>query len=492
MPDLLTGNSPIAAIIAFFIVLIPLILIHELGHFLAAKAVGITVLEFGIGFPPRIVKLFTWGETEFTLNWIQLGGFVRPLGEDMIRPVDPETVERERAALKHGDVIAGSEDDEIHTLRIRNPKAVNEVKPLGRIFFMAAGALANFATAFLLFAIIALMGLPQAIGGSVFVLDVTPESLFAEAGLQPNDIILEAGGEKFANSPAFLNTIYRSDKPIILTVQRGQPAEKLEIVLPPFDQGELTLKHYTLISAVVEESPAGEAGIQPGDIVIAFNGELIDGMDDFRARTQAQVGQKINLTLRRANETVEVSLVPRQNPPEGQGAIGIGIRPWSEDVASGLAFQEGFPQEIMVPQPLDKAIQYGIERVTSVISMTVQIPSQIISGAISAEDARPVSVVGMSQIGAVMIEESIQQGRVAPIVEFIAVISVALGFFNLLPIPALDGGRILFVLIEIVRGRPIAPEREGIVHLVGLALLLSLSVLVILNDVINPITNILR
>ncbi len=491
MPDLLTGSSPIAAIIAFFIVLIPLILIHELGHFFAAKAVGITVLEFGIGFPPRIVKLFTWGETEFTLNWIQLGGFVRPLGEDMIRPVDRETVERERAALER-ESIAGSADDELHTPVIRNPKAVNEVKPLGRIFFMAAGALANFATAFLLFAIIALMGLPQAIGGSVFVLDVTPESTFAQAGFQPDDIILEVDGEKFATSSAFLNAIYQSSKPITLTVQRGQPAEKLEIVLPPFDQAEPTVKNYTLISAVVEESPAGEAGIEPGDVVIAFNGEPIDGMDDFRARTQAQLGQEIDLTLRRGNESVEVSLVPRQNPPEGQGAIGIGIRPWSEDVMSGLAFQEGFPQEILVSQPLDKAIQYGIERVASVISMTVQIPSQIISGAISAEDARPVSVVGMSQIGAVMIEESIQQGRVAPIVEFIAVISVALGFFNLLPIPALDGGRILFVLIEIVRGRPIAPEREGIVHLVGLALLLSLSVLVILNDVINPITNILR
>ena len=99
MSELLMGNNPFSAIIAFFVVLIPLILVHELGHFLAAKAVGITVLEFGIGFPPRIVKLFTWGETEFTLNWIPLGGFVRPLGEDMIRPVDAETVEKDRAGL---------------------------------------------------------------------------------------------------------------------------------------------------------------------------------------------------------------------------------------------------------------------------------------------------------------------------------------------------------------------------------------------------------
>jgi regulator of sigma E protease len=116
----------------------------------------------------------------------------------------------------------------------------------------------------------------------------------------------------------------------------------------------------------------------------------------------------------------------------------------------------------------------------------------VISGALKPEDARPVSIVGMSQIGGAVIQESIQQGRVAPILDFIATISVALGFFNLLPIPALDGGRIVFVVIEIVRGRPIAPEREGLVHLIGLALLLSLSVLIILNDVINPITNSIR
>ena len=81
-------NNPLVVIVAFIIVLTPLILIHELGHFFAAKSVGITILEFGLGFPPKVRKLFTWRETEFTLNWIPLGGFVRPLGEDVLRPLD--------------------------------------------------------------------------------------------------------------------------------------------------------------------------------------------------------------------------------------------------------------------------------------------------------------------------------------------------------------------------------------------------------------------
>src|SRR5689334_13213083 len=144
MSELLTGNSPVTAIIAFFVVLIPLILIHELGHFVAAKMAGITVLEFGIGFPPRIVKLFTWGGTEFTLNWIPLGGFVRPLGEDMIRPVDEKTVEKDREELlerqnQESHNSAAELTDETDKPRvIRKPKAVNEARPLARIGFMAA------------------------------------------------------------------------------------------------------------------------------------------------------------------------------------------------------------------------------------------------------------------------------------------------------------------------------------------------------------------
>ena len=172
--------------------------------------------------------------------------------------------------------------------------------------------------------------------------------------------------------------------------------------------------------------------------------------------------------------------------------MGIVISKAWEDAINGLVYTQGYTQSEIAPLNLSDAVQYSVNRTVGVITTTVQIPSEVISGALKPEDARPVSIVGMSQIGGQVIQESIQQKRIAPILDFIATISVALGFFNLLPIPALDGGRILFVLIEIVRGRPISPEREGLVHLVGLALLLSLSVLIILNDVINPITNTIR
>ncbi|MEO8607649.1 MAG: RIP metalloprotease RseP [Chloroflexota bacterium] len=502
MSELLMGNSPVSAIIAFFVVLIPLILIHELGHFIAAKMAGITVLEFGIGFPPRIVKLFTWGGTEFTLNWIPLGGFVRPLGEDMIRPLDEklvekdreELIERQNQELNNNDPELANESDKPQTSTIRKPKAVNEARPLARIGFMAAGALANFVLAFVLFAIIALTGIPQPIGGSVYIVDVKQNSLLASAGLQNSDIILDIDGQNFTDSQSFWAKLHDfNGKEVTLTVQRGETPKNIRLAfVPHFSDPEPATQSYAQINGIVPDAPADKAGIKPGDIVIAFNSSPIAGIDNFRQLTQQNAGQEITITLLRSGSTLDVKLTPRVNPPEGQGAIGIVITPIVQDGSTGTLYQEGFVQQILSQQPFDKAVQYGVERVVSVITMTVRIPSQLVSGAITPEEARPVSVVGMSQIGAQVIRSSIEQGRAAPILDFIAVISVALGFFNLLPIPALDGGRIVFVLLEIVRGRPISPEREGIVHLVGLALLLSLSVLIILNDVVNPITNVLR
>jgi len=503
MFELLMGNNSLSAIIAFFIVLIPLILVHELGHFLAAKAVGITVLEFGIGFPPRIAKLFIWGETEFTLNWIPLGGFVRPLGEDMIRPVDEKTLQQDREELLSRQESSAdatnresgeSQQNRLTERAIQNPKAVHEVRPFARIFFMAAGALANFILAFILFAAIALTGIPQAVGGSVFVVDVQPNSSLARAGLQNFDVILDLNGQRFADTQDFWTRLYSlGGEQVTLTVQRGEAAEIIDLTLTPqFETQGARQGNFAQINGIVPGAPADEAGIQPGDIVIAFNGQDINGVDDFREQTRQNAGQEVTLTLQRGRDTFDATLTPRVNPPEGQGAIGIVITPIFKEASSGTLYQEGFTQETLIPQSLDRAVEYGVNRVISVITMTVRIPSQLVSGAITPDEARPVSVVGMSQIGAEIIRNSIEQGRVAPILDFIGVISVALGFFNLLPIPALDGGRIVFVLLEIVRGRPIAPEREGLVHLVGLALLLSLSVLIILNDVVNPVTNLLR
>src|SRR5258708_14065515 len=117
------------AVIAFLVVLGPLVLIHEFGHFIAARMVGITVLEFGIGFPPRARKLFEQGGTIFTLNWLPIGGFVRPLGEDFVKPTSEDATKQERAAY-----LRYQEELPVLGKKTGRPKSVMEAKPLQPIF----------------------------------------------------------------------------------------------------------------------------------------------------------------------------------------------------------------------------------------------------------------------------------------------------------------------------------------------------------------------
>ncbi len=482
-------NNPIVVILAFIVVLTPLILIHELGHFFAAKSVGITILEFGLGFPPKVRKLFTWHDTEFTLNWIPLGGFVRPLGEDVIRPLDEETVEEDRQELIRRQESATLGTDQ----QIAKPKSVNEASPIARIIFMAAGAAANFVLAFVLFAIVALLGLQQVVGASLQVVQLDNTSVLSKSGLLQNDIITDINGVKFQDTNEFLKNFYSStQQPLHLSVLRGTDNQQMNLTVNnPSGLSSIAPVTYTQIREVSKDSPAARADIRANDIVVAFNGEKIANITDFRGKIQASLGKKVTITVERDGENIDIALVPRANPPQGQGSLGVVIADVQKDSSLGTTFL-GIPQIDYVPQSLGDSITYGYQSVVDVIASVVELPSRLLSGSITPQEARPVSVLGISQIGAVFIEQSISRKRITPILLFIATISVGLGFFNLLPIPALDGGRILFVVIEIVRGKPISPEREGLVHLIGLALLLSLSVLVLLNDVINPVTNQLR
>jgi regulator of sigma E protease len=121
------------------------------------------------------------------------------------------------------------------------------------------------------------------------------------------------------------------------------------------------------------------------------------------------------------------------------------------------------------------------------MTLFFRVPAMLIRGELSAQEARPVSIVGISQMAGQVTEVSVENSSVFPILHFFAFINLALGLTNLLPIPALDGGRIMFVLVEAVRGRRIEPEREGMVHVIGMVLLLGLMLFMIVQDIINPI-----
>ncbi len=497
MLDLIVGNNFLLSLIAFGLVLIPAIIIHELGHFLAAKAVGITVLEFGIGFPPRIARLFMWGETEFTLNWIPLGGFVRPLGEDMVRPIsdeeqlrqDKEKVAERRQASTKADTYL-SEREELIARGVTDMKAVNEVGPFARIFFMSAGAIANFLSAFILFVIIALIGLPQLVGARLQMTHIAPNSIWDELGVAQGDAVERINGLYFLTVADYIEQLRALEgQTATLTMRNIATNENYDITftVPPINP-----KGFVYVASLQQGSPAEVAGIRPGDVITAIDGQPftnpLDPISQIQRETGTRPGQPIRLSVLGVDgQSREVEVIPVLQPEEGLGRIGVGIEARYSLGDEMTLLAETIPQQAYRPQSLPAAISFGVEETITTFQLILEIPRRLLEGSLTAEEARPVSVIGISQIGGDVLRQSIEDNRPTDILNFIAIISVFLGVTQLLPIPALDGGRIVFVLIEIIRGKPISPERESVVHLVGIIVLLSLGVMIMFYDIVNPI-----
>jgi regulator of sigma E protease len=342
----------------FALILTPIIFIHELGHFLAARYAKIKIDEFGIGFPPRAVVLFERGGTIYSLNWIPFGGFVRLAGED-----DPTVPGGLAAATK-----------------------------AARFLTLIAGSLFNFVFAALVF-------------WAAFMI--------------------------------------------------GPPA----ISIGEVDDG----------------SPAMTAGLEAGDIILEVNGEPVRDTLALVNEISAHAGEPVSLLVERDGEQEELSVVPRREgefDPAREGAIGIQLAQ-----ATGRRYSLN-PAE---------ALGEAASSVANIVTLTLRVPLMLVRGEISGEEARPVGVVGISQIAGATAQYTASTGDWFQLLNIVGWISTALGFTNLLPIPALDGGRILFVMVEAVRGRRIEPEREGMVHLVGMLFLLALMFLLIIQDIRNPI-----
>ena len=330
------------------------ILVHEFGHFVVARRFGIKVLEFGIGYPPRIATLAVRDGVEYTLNAIPVGGFVRMLGEE--DPTDPQSFARQSGRVRIATLLAGS--------------VMNLV--LAAVVFAGAFAI----------------------------------------------------GEKVPMGSVF-------------------------------------------IESVATNSPAQQAGMQPGDIVVSIQGREIRNFSELIQQTQSFLGQAVDVALLRNGESVTVRVVPRLRPPSGEGAIGIVI-----------GMKEDF-QVVTVRNPVWKAIPLGVREVWTVLSETIAGFVRMIRVGIAPGDiAGPVGIV---QIGG-----AVAQTGLANLMRFIGLLSVNLFVINMLPFPMLDGGRIAFVLLEKIRGgRRVTPERESLVHWIGLLVLLGLMVVISYFDIVR-------
>lgn len=351
-------TSLILQIAQFVGAIAALIIIHELGHFIASRLVGVEVEEFGLGFPPRMVTLFELAGTKYTLNWLPLGGFVRPKGEN-----DPSV---------EGGLAAAS--------------------PWKRLFVLISGPLANLLVGVLLYALI-ITRVGVSIGDQVQVLEVAPNS------------------------------------------------------------------------------PADQSGLMAGDLILSVNDEPVNSMEDLQTSINDNLGQSTQLTYERNGATTTVSMVPRENPPQGEGAIGIIMSNPTREVS------------------LISAIPLGVQATFNQIGALATFPIQMLQGDIAPEEGRLVGFKGMFDIYQEVSEPAPESPVPAgvSVMAFFATITISLGVLNLMPIPALDGGRILFVLPEIFLGRRIPQRYENVINLVGFTLLILLLLYVNLYDFINPI-----
>ena len=234
--------------------------------------------------------------------------------------------------------------------------------------------------------------------------------------------------------------------------------------------GPTPIPNEVQIAEVAPASPAEAAGLQAGDLVVGVDGQPIGSIEDFQRLVRERVGASVALDVHRGDESLKTSMTPRVDPPPGQGAIGVKIQSRTRPVAYN---------------PLE-SIWLGFRRAVSVIAFTLAAPWMVIQGSLPGEMLRPIGLPGMAQVTSQAVEATRQSGYLYPLLVMTGTFSAGLAVANMLPIPALDGGRLFFIFIEAIRGRRISPERESLVHFVGIVVLIALMILIAVNDIQNP------
>jgi regulator of sigma E protease len=233
-------------------------------------------------------------------------------------------------------------------------------------------------------------------------------------------------------------------------------------------------KSEVIINQVSPDSPAATAGLQPGDVIVAVNGKPIEQSGQLRQAIDSSLGKSIALNLNRSGKDLSIQVSPRSTWPSGQGPIGIGI--------------EDHPlKREPIKYSILRSLYYGAEQTAQTLLLTINIPIMVARGILPLDVARPIGPIGIYQVTSQAVTETVSTGWWYPILFDAATISAGLGLANLLPIPGLDGGRLLFVFVEAIRGRRINPRRETMIHFLGLAFLVSLVLVVTYFDVLFPI-----
>ena len=438
----------INSVVPFVAIIVVLVIVHELGHFVTAKLAGVRVQEFGVGYPPRLwaKKL---GDTEYSVNALPLGGFVRMVGEE-----DPS-----------------------------DPRSLASRPRRWRLIVLSAGSLMNFLFAIALFS--AGFMIPREVpAGRAVVQEVMPGSPAKEAGLQQGDIIWKVNGREVQNVPETGKAI-RLHLGETVTMRVKRQAEFMDLrmkarwappdivhVVEPGEDVQSVAEQLGLSTASVREAADIKSTLEPGQQLTIGEGPDAVTYTPEEGDTVSSVAQRLGVSQAAVRTAAGLpdpdKLEVGQELRFGQGPTGIVI---------GAQYQYTESQSYS----LLKAVPLGVR--TTIDSLTLA-RNEIISWIKGGGGPEVSGPIGIAQATGQVVEEAGWK----VLMDFAALLSVNLAVINILPLPFLDGGRIVFVLLEVLRGgRRVTPQKEALVHLVGLMALLTLVVVISYFDIVRII-----
>lgn len=435
------------SLIAFLIMIGLLITIHELGHFLFARMFGVKVETFSIGFGPPLIR-WKGKETEYQIAAIPLGGYVKMYGEDsMTEPVQGE----------------------VNKEAYNDPRSFHSKPRWQKMLIAFAGPLFNIILAIILFVVVYTTGItePAYLTEPVKVGYVEKGSYAEKAGIQVGDQIIKVNGKEIKNWKEFtLQVGMKAGKTVNFEILRG--SEK--IIIPVSVPEDITKENIgispiikPIVGAVMKNSPAEKAGLKEKDIILAVNGKPINTWFEFvDYMLSLKENKPLNLLIKRDNQIITVSITPEYN--ETVKRYTIGISPLFETK--------------IIKYPFVEAINKAFEKTKELTVAIYKVVVGLFTGEVSFKTlGGPIAIAQFSG-------QALETG-ITTYLFTIAFISLQLGYLNLLPIPVLDGGLIFILLIESIIRRPLPEKAKEYLAYVGFALLGTLMIFVIFNDILK-------
>lgn len=424
-----------------------LIVLHEAGHFVAARAFGIKVEKFYLFFDAWGIKLlkFRKGDCEYGIGWLPLGGYVK---------------------------ISGMIDESMDTEQLSKPPQPWEFrsKPAWqRLIVMLAGVFVNVVLGIAVFWMLTLKYGETYLPASEVKHGIVAYDVAQGIGLQTGDKVLAINGEPLERFDDLLSPDVLLGN-TVLTVQRG--SEELEITIPPDFLNSLAEggrdsfidpRFEFLIRDVVPGSPADKAGLQPDDRILAVDGKQISYFDQLQEALAARKSEEVQLTVLRGADTTQLTAAT-----DTEGTLGFYSKPLGLETKT---IQYGFFE----------ALPKSISRSFNTLALQVRSFGKLFKGDLDPQKTLS-GPIGIAQ----------QFGGEFDGLNFwtlVGLLSLVLAFMNILPIPALDGGHAMFLLVEMVKGEPLSDKFLEKAQIVGFVILLALMVFVFGNDILNIVKN---